>query len=282
MTVCLDQALRDATIRLKTAGIEGARQDASLLMMDCLKADRDLLFREPEKQLSDQEQMIFEGLIRRRENREPISHILGKREFWSREFKVNSNVLDPRPDTETLIELALNEMADPSKPYRILDLGVGSGCILLTLLAERPNASGIGVDVSLEAVEVAKENTHALDLNDRAAIVEGPWFANIDEKFDLIVSNPPYIPKSDVEDLEPEVKEYEPHLALVGGEDGLDCYRHIISNARGFLNDGGWLGFEVGIHQSDDVQKLMEIAGFKDISCANDLAGIERCVFGRI
>ncbi|MBE7636572.1 peptide chain release factor N(5)-glutamine methyltransferase [Sneathiella sp. P13V-1] len=282
MTIRLDQALIEATIRLKGAGVEFARQDANLLMMDCLKADRDLLFREPERLLTDQEQSVFEELVERREKREPISHILGKREFWSREFIVNSHVLDPRPDTETLIELALTEMPDMEKPYRVLDLGTGSGCILLTLLAERPKATGVGVDISLDAMKVASANAENLNLENRTSFIEGPWFANVDGKFDLIVSNPPYIPDAVKGELQPEVREFEPHLALFGGEDGLDCYRHIISNAQSYLCGGGWLGFEVGIHQAQDVQKLMQIEGFRDISCANDLAGIARCVFGRI
>ncbi|MBO6826362.1 MAG: peptide chain release factor N(5)-glutamine methyltransferase [Sneathiella sp.] len=281
MLIRLDQAVLEATRKLKAAGVEGARQDAGVLMTHILKADRDILYREPEKILTDSELSDFNALIDRRVNREPVAYLLGVREFWSREFIVNQHVLDPRPDTETLIAEALVQMSDADKEYRVLDLGTGSGCLILTLLAERPKATGVAIDLSADALKVAERNADKLGLSPRCDFANGPWFAPVDGLFDIIVSNPPYIPKRDAPALQPEVLDHEPHMALFAGEDGLDCYRDIISAAPDYLVAGGWLCFEVGIHQADDVKNMMQHRGFSELKITNDLASIGRCVSGR-
>ena len=280
MTMRLDQALLEATRQLKAAGIEGARQDAGILITHILQADRSILYREPEKQLSAEELEAFQALIDRRAAREPVAHLIGRREFWSRDFIVNEHVLDPRPDTETLVAETLKQMPDIEKPYQVLDLGTGSGCLILTLLAERPAARGVAVDLSKDALKVAQQNTENMELLDRCQLINGAWFEKISGQFDVIVSNPPYIPEEDRSSLEPEVFDHEPHMALFAGADGLDCYRDIISSAPNYLTKGGWLGFEVGIHQAEQVKQLMEERGFSNLKITKDLAQIERCVSG--
>ena len=280
MTMRLDQALLEATRQLKAAGIEGARQDAGILITHILQVDRSILYREPEKQLSAEELEAFQALIDRRAAREPVAHLIGRREFWSRDFIVNEHVLDPRPDTETLVAETLKQMPDIEKPYQVLDLGTGSGCLILTLLAERPAARGVAVDLSKDALKVAQQNTENMELLDRCQLINGAWFENVSGQFDVIVSNPPYIPEEDRSSLEPEVFDHEPHMALFAGADGLDCYRDIISSAPNYLAKGGWLGFEVGIHQAEQVKLLMEERGFSNLKITKDLAQIERCVSG--
>jgi len=280
VTMRLDQALLEATRQLKAAGIEGARQDAGILITHILQVDRSILYREPEKQLSAEELEAFQALIDRRAAREPVAHLIGRREFWSRDFIVNEHVLDPRPDTETLVAETLKQMPDIEKPYQVLDLGTGSGCLILTLLAERPAARGVAVDLSKDALKVAQQNTENMELLDRCQLINGAWFENVSGQFDVIVSNPPYIPEEDRSSLEPEVFDHEPHMALFAGADGLDCYRDIISSAPNYLAKGGWLGFEVGIHQAEQVKQLMEERGFSNLKITKDLAQIGRCVSG--
>lgn len=281
MTIRLDQALLQATRQLKEAGVEGARQDAGILIVHVLCAERDILYLEPEKLLTATQYQQFQTLIDRRSAREPVSHLVGSREFWSRDFIVNEHVLDPRPDTETLVAEALNEMSDLSKSYRILDLGTGSGCLILTLLAERSKAKGTAVDLSVAALNVAEKNASNLKLSSRCDFIQSSWFERVAGSFDVIVSNPPYIPNADAATLQPEVLDHEPHLALFAGADGLDCYRDIIEAAPDYLVTGGWLGFEVGIHQANTVKILMAERGFSDLKITNDLASIGRCVSGR-
>ncbi|MEP5700116.1 MAG: peptide chain release factor N(5)-glutamine methyltransferase, partial [Sneathiella sp.] len=211
-----------------------------------------------------------------------VSHILGSREFWSRNFVVNAHVLDPRPDSETLIDAVLERVKKGAEFDRLLDLGTGSGCLLLTLLAELPEAEGVGVDQSEDALVVAKENALRLGLEARTDFLQSDWFSAVEGQYDLILSNPPYIETEDVPLLQPEVAQYEPHAALDGGPDGLICYRHIISELGHYLRSGGYTIFEVGQGQADIVANYLEDMNFIQIEIHNDLASIGRCVSGQL
>ncbi|MDY0242824.1 MAG: peptide chain release factor N(5)-glutamine methyltransferase [Rhodospirillaceae bacterium] len=271
-------ALGSATLRLKQAGIESARLDARLLLAHALSVSTTHLFANPAASLSAEEEDRIETLLLRRLAREPMSHILGRREFWGLDFKVTPAVLDPRADTETLIEAALDLIPDRFQPLDILDLGTGSGCILLALLSELPQATGIGVDASPAALAVARENARLLSLDHRARFVEGCWGQGIEGVFDLILSNPPYIPDGAIDALEPEVARFEPRSALAGGADGLDCYRALIPDAVRLLAPNGALLLEVGQGQAGDVSALLTAAGLELFDVRDDLAGIARCV----
>ncbi|OUR76477.1 protein-(glutamine-N5) methyltransferase, release factor-specific [Alphaproteobacteria bacterium 46_93_T64] len=277
----IDEALRGATKLLAAHSIDGARRDASVLLVSVLGGDREILFRAPEQILTEPEVQQFQKLIDRRATREPVSHILGQREFWSRDFFVTSDVLDPRPDSETLIDAVLKHTKETRAPDAILDLGTGSGCLLLTLLAEIKNAKGVGVDLSDKALEIAVKNAKSLSLEDRSSFLKSLWFENVSGTFDVIVSNPPYIETDDIAGLQTEVRDFEPRLALDGGEDGLECYRQITAEISVFLKPEGFVIFEVGIGQDVAVGNLMRGAGFENIKVHYDLASVARCVSGQ-
>lgn len=212
-----------------------------------------------------------------------MAYILGEREFWGLPFKVSPAVLVPRPDSETVVEAVLGLMPDRACAWRILDLGVGSGCLLLTLLREYPRASGVGLDASSEALAVAQHNAEALGVSDRVRLVSGDWRRagwtdGLDGPFDLVVSNPPYIEGAAIEGLMPEVSRFEPKLALDGGLDGLDAYRLIAAAAPALVAAGGYLVAEVGDGQALDVQGLFSAAGLAPLAPWKDLGGIERVV----
>lgn len=279
MSLSLREAHSDAVKQLKEAGVAEPFLDARLLLVSLFEDDREILFREPERTLTAQEEIQFCKYITRRVNREPVSHILGLREFWSLEFVVTSDVLDPRPDSETLIEAVLQQLNEGFSG-RILDLGTGSGCLLLTLLTELPECLGVAVDQSTAALKVADKNTRRLCLQDRCELLHSHWFEKVQGRFDVIVSNPPYIETETVKELEPEVIQFEPHAALDGGTDGLNCYREIISSVSNFLRPDGYLIFEVGIGQAEAVASLLKGANFSEIRIHNDLASVGRCVSG--
>jgi release factor glutamine methyltransferase len=273
--------LLSAEQRLTVAGVASPRLDAKLLLADALGVEPSWLFTHPDFVIKDAAPFLTR--LERREKREPISHILGKREFWSREFIVGPRVLDPRPDSETLIAAILKRLPDHQAPLRLLDLGTGSGCLLLTLLGELPKASGLGIDQSAIALEVARNNAEGLGLAERAQFQEGDWNKELVlGKFDIIISNPPYIPSADIAMLEPEVRLYEPLAALDGGMDGLNAYRAIIDQLPGLLKPDGLIAFEMGIGQDQALACLLDAAGFKNIEWENDLAGITRCCLGRM
>ncbi|MZR29008.1 peptide chain release factor N(5)-glutamine methyltransferase [Sneathiella litorea] len=278
MTGSLRYLVSEAGKTLAQADVANARRESALLLSYVLNEDIGYLHREPDRVLSKDERQRFETLITRRAAREPLSHLTGHREFWSLDFLVNANVLDPRADSETLIDIVLAAQKRGFNPSRILDLGTGSGCLLLTLLSEIPTATGVGVDVSDVALKIARENANRLGLKTRVDFQRGNWEIDLGEKFDLVISNPPYIPSGDIKDLQPEVRDFEPRLALDGGADGLDCYRDIISNIRNVLRPGGLLVFEVGIDQAKDVGQLMHDSGFTSVQFHKDIAAIERCI----
>lgn len=214
--------------------------------------------------------------VAERAQRKPLSQVLGYRDFYKHRFVVTGDVLDPRPDTETLIEVALQ-----GDFRRVLDLGTGSGCILLSLLADRPKATGMGTDISAAALDVAAQNASLLKVSRQAEFMQSDWFAQITGTFDLIVSNPPYIALSEMDALQPEVRLFEPQGALTDGADGLSAYKTITDQAAAYLATGGSLIFEIGPTQAAAVSAMMEVAGFSDITVIPDLDGRDRVVSGK-
>ena len=214
--------------------------------------------------------------VSEREMRRPVSQIIGKREFWKGTFKVTHDVLDPRPETELLVELGIQDPFD-----RVLDLGTGSGCIVISLLMERPDALGVGTDISEKALQVAGENAESMGVAERVTLRVSDWYNDVDERFDLIVSNPPYIAEDEFRELPPEVRSYEPHAALAGGADGLSAYRAIVSGARQYLTPRGRLLVEIGSTQADGVRNLLADAGLENVAVHADLDGRDRVVAAR-
>lgn len=226
---------------------------------------------------------MLRALTARRVRREPMAYILGEREFWGLTFKVTPAVLVPRPDSETLIEAVLELLPERSRRLRILDLGVGSGCLLLTLLREYPEWTGVGMDASSEALAVARGNAVALGVAGRTKLVEGDWrqpswTEHLPGPFDMVVSNPPYIAAATIDRLMPEVAQFEPRLALEGGPDGLAAYRTIASATPNLITRGGWLVVEAGEGQSAEIARVFAAAGLSPKPPWRDLGGIERVV----
>lgn len=260
-------------------GIEGGRRDADLLLGQVLQLDRVGLYLNFERPLIAAELDAYRELIRRRVAREPLQYILGETEFWSLALTVSPAVLVPRADTEVLVEEALTRLPDTG---RILDIGTGSGAIVIALAHERPEASCVAIDIDPAALAVARANAARHALDGRIVFDTGDLFQLAAGTFDLIVSNPPYIPAADLTGLMPEVRDYEPRRALDGGADGLDAYRALTRQAPERLSAGGWLLVEVGIDQADAVRELFTSAGFSDIFVRADYGGIDRVVGGRV
>ncbi|MEJ0060995.1 MAG: peptide chain release factor N(5)-glutamine methyltransferase [Terricaulis sp.] len=266
--------------RLRAAGVESPVFDARLLVEAGAGVTRLDIVTDPQRVLSAEQLAGIEALTLRREAREPISHIVGRKAFWTIDLAVTPDVLTPRPETETLVEVAL-ELSDFAAPSRVLDLGVGTGAILFAVLGARPLAQGVAVDVSAKALEVAKANAAELGLSERIAFINTDWGDGLEGGFDLVVSNPPYIRTSEIDLLEPEVARYEPRLALDGGDDGLDAYRRIIHVLPHLLKPDGAFAFEVGEGQAEAVWALADQAGLTPLGVRKDLAGKSRVVWGR-
>ena len=275
----IKSSLDDGVRIMKGAGVESPRMEARLLLAHASGLSVATLMGYPERVVENDS--LYRQLVSRRAAREPLSHLVGRREFWSLSFKVTADTLDPRPDSETIVEAALDGVSDRSAPLRILDLGTGTGCLLVALLSELPAAFGVGVDQSVAATRVAAENTAALGFEGRAAFVVGDWGQAVSGGFDLIVSNPPYIPREDIDGLELEVSRYEPHLALAGGEDGLSAYRAILPDVPGFLSPGGVAVLEIGADQADSVTALAQKVGLLVSPVRSDLASRDRCLVCR-
>lgn len=272
--------IRRGAERLAVAGIQTARRDAELLLLHVLGRNSAWLFGREDEPLDEQEQAGFDRLIERRLTREPVSHLLGLRGFWTHEFEVSRDVLDPRPDTETLIEAVLEVVTERAAPMRLLDLGTGSGCIALTLLGELPAAQAVAVDLSPNALAVAGRNALRLGYSDRIEFVESDWATAVSGPFDIVVANPPYIRSGDIAGLMPEVARHEPHLALDGGADGLVAYRSIVADLSRLVRPGALVAMEVGAGQAAAVSALLDGAGVSPVRRRADLGGVDRCLWG--
>jgi release factor glutamine methyltransferase len=281
----IEQARRRVAALLKGAGIDSAELDARLLVGAVLGLELTGLITAASRTLAPDQARRLDELTQRRRDGEPVARILGVREFWSLPLKLSAETLVPRPDTETVVELALElhrETAQPGRAPRILDIGTGSGAILLALLSELPDATGIGTDISPAALQIARSNADELKLSSRAFFVACNYTAALSGPFDLIVSNPPYIPSQDIAGLDPEVRDHDPHRALDGGADGLDAYRILIPEAVRLLVPAGGLVVEAGQGQIKDVTGLMSTAGLTTTPEPRaDLGGVLRAVAGR-
>jgi release factor glutamine methyltransferase len=272
--------LADIRQRFQDAGIENPEADARLLAQHGLSLSREKLFMNQNEILEDSQVEILERYADRRLRHEPVSRIIGKRSFWKSDFKISPETLDPRADSETLIEAVLRQ--DMPQQAWVLDLGTGSGCLLLSLLQELPGARGVGVDISADAVKTAQENAENLGLSTRATFIAGDWNdVRIGRRFDVIISNPPYITDHEMAALAPEVALHDPARALKGGADGLDCYRNIINILPDFLKEKGYIFFEIGRTQAQAVKDLLEQSGLVVLETAPDLGKNDRCIAAR-
>ncbi len=276
-----DTALAWAAATLRGAGIDEPRLDATLLLCAVQGIGRTALISAPDAALSADEAAAFAAMIGRRAGHEPVSRILGHREFWSLDFRLSADTLDPRPDSEILVEAVLDRLDDRARPWRLIDLGTGSGCLLLTLLHELPQARGLGIDRAPGAVAMAAANAAALQLDARAEFRVGDWLAGVAGAVDVILSNPPYIASAEVAGLAPEVRAHDPLAALDGGPDGLDAYRALLPQAAALLAPGGLCAVEIGHDQGIAVSALMRAAGFAVEPVLAALGGHDRVVVGR-
>jgi release factor glutamine methyltransferase len=280
MSLTLLQAWQTAKGRLEAVGLTGPVIDARLLVEAAADATRADIVADPHRALTPEQEAIFEDYVSRRTQREPVSHILGRKGFWKIMLSVNPHVLTPRPDTEVIVDMALKSFPE-QMAFQVLDLGVGSGAILLSILAERPAAKGLGIDVSEEALAVARENAANLGLANQVALLRGDWTSGLgDATFDLVVSNPPYIASDVIQELEPEVRDHEPRLALDGGADGLDAYRILAPEILRVLKPGGMFAVEIGYDQKAAVEALFKAAGASGVRTELDLANRDRVVTG--
>ncbi len=269
------KAIAEATSNLESANVDDPRREARLLIGAALQKTSTQIFNSVDEIISQSNLDRISELLSRRANGEPVAYILGEREFWSLPLMVSPATLIPRPDSETLIELVLEHYSD-CPPGRILDLGTGSGCLLLALLSEFKMATGVGVDISADAIAVAAENAKRVELFDRSDFLQGNWTKGQVNTFDLIVSNPPYIPTRDIDGLDKDVRAFEPMTALDGGDDGLDMYRAIFSAISQVLAADGKVVVEIGIGQRDDVCGIALIHGFDLVQARADIGGIIR------
>lgn len=269
--------------KLAGADIAEAAVDARLLLEFVCKTDRNTLLAHADREVSEKEQERYNALIEKRSEHIPLQYLTGEQEFMGLTFIVNETVLIPRQDTEVLVEEIMRDLHDG---MRILDLCTGSGCILLSLLQYSNNCEGVGTDLSEEALCVARENYSRLKADKpemEAAFIKSDLFENLDtEKFDIVVSNPPYIKTSVIDTLMPEVREHEPFMALDGREDGLFFYREITEGVKRYLVRGGMLYYEIGYDQAKEVAAIMEKEGFSEIEVVKDFAGLDRIVKGML
>lgn len=272
----LSSLLGKGEAHLRAAGVEGPQREARLLLEHALAVSTEELIAESAVP-NIQGMMRYEALLSRRIAREPLAYILGYREFWSLPFAVGPGVLIPRPETETLVEAALKEFPERDAPIDVLDLGTGSGCLLLSFLHERPQANGIGVDAFRDALSFAIRNAYDLGLWERSAWVNGNWTDNITDIFDVVFVNPPYIALGEIASLAPEIS-YEPVAALSGGSDGFDMYRQLAPVLGRRLKAEGRVFMEIGAGQSDRIRAVFAASGLSTVHAIADLAGIPRCL----
>ena len=267
------QAMAAAAARLRAAGVPDPARDARVLLAHAASVDAARITLIAPEEIAPEIAERFENLVALRAVRVPVSHLVGARAFYGRDFRVSREVLDPRPETETLVELALSEPFE-----RVLDLGVGSGAILVTLLAERPDASGLGVDISETDCLQASANAVLHGVAERAGILQSDWFGAVEGRFDLIVANPPYLAAEEMRDVAPELSLHEPQIALTDGGDGLSAYRVLADQAQGYLTADGRVLAEIGWQQGAVVCDIFQQAGWGQVTLAHDLDGRGRVV----
>jgi release factor glutamine methyltransferase len=275
-------ALKEAVALMKAAGLDTPVLDARLIVQHALGISWDTLYLKDDQPLNVAERVLLELDLGRRARHEPVSRIVGRRHFWTLELAVSPDTLDPRADTESLIEAVVTAIPERTRPLRILDLGTGTGAILLALLAEYPNAVGLGVDQSPGAIGVAQTNAESHKFSARASFAVGNWAESLSGLYDLILSNPPYIASGDLLGLPPEVREHDPVLALDGGVDGLDAYRALIPAIPRLLAPDGLAVLEVGIGQADSVCAIGVASGLNLVGRRSDLGGVERALSFKI
>ncbi|MBO6899088.1 MAG: peptide chain release factor N(5)-glutamine methyltransferase [Shimia sp.] len=275
MTGTIAALVKRAVEVLQDIPVNDPVKEARLLVSHATGLRPDRLTLELREEASPEQAEALEALLKRRQSREPVSHILGKRAFYNHEFIVTANTLDPRPETEILVSLALG-----IRFSKVLDMGTGTGAIILSVLAESPTAKGVATDLSPAALKVAEQNARALELSDRLTLLQSDWYSAIDGTFDLIVSNPPYIALDEMPSLAPELS-FEPRMALTDEADGLTAYRKIAAGAPEHLNAGGWLMVEIGWQQGPEVAALFEDAGLISVAIKPDLDGRDRVVIGQ-
>lgn len=274
--VTIKDVLKWAIQTLQSFNIESAAQDARILTAHVLQCSIEQLLANSQKPISNEQLSLIDSIVARRAKHIPVAQLIGKREFFGLEFQVTKDTLDPRPDSETLIELALELFPDRNAPLNILDLGTGTGCLVLTLLHLYPNATGVGVDMSQSALAVARHN--AARIAPQAQFIESRWCEKVTGMFNLIISNPPYIETGAIEYLMPEVRDHEPRSALDGGADGLHEYRQIIAEAQNYLTPGGILLLEIGQGQETAITELFKAHSLKPLAQKKDLGGIIRAL----
>ena len=269
----LGSVLKKAVSVLNDAGIDGAAADARILAAAAFGLSREGMLRDPDRWVTDGSVSGFVDWVARRAENEPVSRILGKREFRSLQFEIVPETLDPRPDSETVVDAVLEIARNMAPDLRILDIGTGSGCLLLSVLDELPDAQGIGTDIDAAAVACASRNAENLGLAGRARFVQTGWVDGISDSFDLVLSNPPYIRSSEIPTLAPEVSIYDPNTALDGGADGLDAYRALSRCIGRVLAPSGRVVLEIGAGQETDVEAIFAAAGYHFAGRRMDLAG---------
>ena len=260
---------------LRNAGIKTANLDARVLLSEALELKEKYFF--SDFKISKNKYNLYQNYIKQRLEGKPVSKIIYKRAFWKSDYYINENVLDPRPDSETIIETVI-KFSLKEKFENVLDLGTGSGCLITSIIAEFPLSFGVGVDISFDAIKVASRNSKNLNLDNRIQFIVSDWFNSIKGKFDLIVCNPPYIESSKISLLPNEVKLYDPHGAIDGGIDGLNSYRTIASEISQFINPNGKIIFEIGFSQEHQVINIMKQYGFINLLKVKDLSNIVRCL----
>ena len=259
--------------------IQTAKIDAEVILADVLKISRVNLITKQNTSLNQEQEDLFAKLIKRRKQQEPVAYILNKKEFWNENYYVDKRVLIPRPETEILIEMLLKKIKDKSKVFQILDLGCGSGCLLISCLKEFNKSLGLGIDISSLALEVAKKNIQSHKINSRAKLLKLDLFKlDIKKKFDFILSNPPYLTSSEYRNLSKDVKDYEPKQALVGGFDGILYYKKIISFSKSSLKKNGFLALEIGDGQYKEIKKLLTNHSFRILDKYQLIDGEIRCI----
>jgi release factor glutamine methyltransferase len=276
--ISVGAAIEHAVSALTKAGIDEPRRRARALLAAALDFSVAEIFAHPERLLNPEQQARVSAMLARMRAREPLSRIIGRREFWGLEFLLSADTLDPRPESETIVDSMLARLPERDRAYRFLDLGTGTGALLLALLSEYPAASGVGVDIAPGAARTARDNAERLGTSTRAHFVAGSWAAALTGRFDAVIANPPYIEQAAIADLPPEVRQYDPIRALDGGADGLAAYRAIAAELRRLLPPGGLFAAEIGLGQASAVAAILTRHSLRVDGIASDLAGIERCV----